>query len=82
MLAIGTLIGSSLNLDFGSNKASEQVVKEFNSRMDKLEKQSEDKSNDESSDESKSETKTDDKANDSTEAKSESTTDGSQTEQQ
>lgn len=72
MLAIGTLIGSSLNLDFGSNKASEQVVKEFNSRMDKLEKQSEDKSNDE--------TKADDKASD--EAKSENTADGSQTEQQ
>jgi Fe2+ transport system protein B len=72
MLAIGTLIGSSMNLDFGSNKASEQVVKEFNSRMDKLEKQSEDKSNDES----KTET------NDSAEAKPENTTDGSQTEQQ
>ena len=76
MLAIGTLIGSSLNLDFGSNKASEQVVKEFNSRMDKLEKQSEDKSNDESSAESKSETKTE--TNDSAEAKPENTTDGSQ----
>jgi hypothetical protein len=55
-----------MNLDFGSNKASEQVVKEFNSRMDKLEKQSEDKSNDEAKSENTSE----------------NTTDGSQTEQQ
>lgn len=76
MLAIGTLIGSSMNLDFGSNKASEQVVKEFNSRMDKLEKQSEDKSNDE--------TKTDDKASDEVKSEntSENTSDNSQTEQQ
>lgn len=37
MLAIGTLIGYNLNLDFGSKHASEQVIQEFNSRMDKLE---------------------------------------------
>lgn len=78
MLAIGTLIGSSLNLDFGSNKASEQVVKEFNSRMDKLEKQSENKTD------SESETKTDDKASNEVKSEntSENTSDNSQTEQQ
>lgn len=37
MLAIGTLIGSNLNLDFGSKHASEKVMQEFNSRMDKIE---------------------------------------------
>lgn len=36
-LAIGILVGSNMNLDFGSENASKQVVEEFNSRMDKIE---------------------------------------------
>ena len=44
MLAIGTLIGSNMSLDVSSRNASKQVVREFNSRMNKVEKNS--KSND------------------------------------
>lgn len=36
-LAIGILVGSNMNLDFGSENASKQVVEEFNSRMNKIE---------------------------------------------
>ena len=37
-LAIGVIVGSNLNLSFGSEDASTQVVESFDSRMDELEK--------------------------------------------
>lgn len=36
--AIGILIGSGLNLEFGSKKVSDEVVQEFNDRMDRVDK--------------------------------------------
>lgn len=36
--AIGIIVGSTLNLSFGSSKASDSVVQEFNDRMDDVDK--------------------------------------------
>ena len=63
-LAIGTLIGSNLNLDFGSKNASKQVVQEFNSRMDKIEDTKAD-AHSKSVDKSQAEIKTDSKSDSS-----------------
>lgn len=68
MLAIGTLIGSKLNLDFGSKHASEQVIREFNSRMDKIDDKKSDSDNKE--DDTSKQAKPDDKASDKTKSES------------
>ncbi len=38
-LAIGVIVGTNMNLDFGSKDASTAITQEFNERMDKLEEQ-------------------------------------------
>lgn len=54
-LAIGTLVGTNMNLDFGSKSSVQQIEQDFNDRMDSIEKkQAEDK-----------ETSSDDKTTDS-----------------
>jgi aspartate 1-decarboxylase len=78
--AIGIIVGSTLNLSFGSSKASDSVVQEFNDRMDNVDKKNSDtssKQNDRMDNVDKKNSDTSSKQNaGGTSSKSTSTTDG------